>query len=63
MYLMLIYFFINFFDYFIDKLDDIDIKYIELDTLYPVNQIIQIAKKYYEKEKENLIYYQSLFKK
>ena len=28
-------FFINFFDYFIDKLDDIDIKYIELDTLYP----------------------------
>lgn len=56
-------FFINFFDYFIDKLDDKDIKYIELDTLYPLNEIIEIAKKYYEKEKENLIYYQSLFKK
>lgn len=56
-------FFINFFDYFIDKLDDKDIKYIELDTLYPVNEIVEIAKKYYEKEKGNLIYYQSLFKK
>lgn len=56
-------FFINFFDYFIGKLDDRDIKYIELDTLYPVNEIIEIAKKYYEKEKGNLIYYQSLFKK
>ena len=56
-------FFINFFDYFIDKLDDKDIKYIELDTLYPVNEIIEIAKKYYDKEKENLIYYQNLFKK
>lgn len=56
-------FFINFFDYFIDKLDDKDIKYIELDTLYPVNEIVEIARKYYEKEKKNLIYYQSLFKK
>lgn len=56
-------FFINFFDYFIDKLDSKDIKYIELDTLYPVNEIIEIAKKYYNKEKGNLIYYQSLFKK
>ena len=56
-------FFINFFDYFIDKLDDTDIKYIELDTLYPVSEIVEIAKKYYNKEKENLIYYQSLFKK
>lgn len=37
-------FFINFFDYFIDKLDNKDIKYIELDTLYPVNEIIEIAK-------------------
>ena len=48
-------FFINFFDYFIDKLDDIDIKYIELDTLYPVKEIIELAKKYYDKEKDNLI--------
>ena len=29
-------FFINFFDYFIDKLDSEDINRIELDTLYPV---------------------------
>ena len=56
-------FFINFFDYFIDKFDDKDIKYIELDTLYPVNEIVEMAKKYYGKEKRNLIYYQSLFKK
>ena len=56
-------FFINFFDYFIDKLDNKDIKYIELDTLYPVSEIIEIAKKYYNKEKENLIYYKDLFKK
>ena len=55
-------FFINFFDYFIDKLDDKDIKYIELDTLYPVKEIIELAKKYYAKEKDNLIYYQSIFK-
>ena len=56
-------FFINFFDYFIDKLDDEDITKIELDTLYPVSEIVEIAKKYYNKEKENLIYYQNLFKK
>ncbi len=56
-------FFINFFDYFIDKLDDNDIKYIKLDILYPVSEVVEIAKKYYDKEKGNLIYYQSLFKK
>lgn len=56
-------FFINFFDYFIDKLDNKDIKYIELDTLYHVNEIIEIARKYYDKEKDNLIYYQSIFRK
>ncbi len=56
-------FFINFFDYFIDKLDDKDIKYIELDTLYPVKEIVELAQKYYDKEKDNLIYYQNIFKK
>ena len=56
-------FFINFFDYFIDILDDNDIKHIELDTLYSVSEVVEIAKKYYDKEKGNLIYYQSLFKK
>lgn len=56
-------FFINFFDYFIDRLDNKDIKHIEIDTLYPVQEIIEIAKKYYKKEKNTLIYYQSIFKK
>lgn len=56
-------FFINFFDYFTDKLDNKDIKYIELDTLYPVSEIVEIARKYYDKEKNNLIYYQSIFRK
>lgn len=56
-------FFINFFDYFIDKLDNKDIKYIELDTLYSANEIVEIARKYYNKEKDNLIYYQSIFRK
>ena len=56
-------FFINFFDYFIDKLDSKDIKYIELDTLYSVNDIVEIARKYYDKEKDNLICYQSIFRK
>ena len=56
-------FFINFFDYFIDKLDNKDIKYIELDTLYPVSEIVEIARKYYDKVKDNLIYYQSIFRK
>lgn len=56
-------FFINFFDYFIDKLDNKDVKYIELDTLYPVSEIVEIARKYYDKEKDNLIYYQSIFRK
>jgi hypothetical protein len=55
-------FFINFFDYFINKLDEKDINYIKLDTLYPIDEIIEIARKYYNEEKENLIYYQSLFK-
>ena len=55
-------FFINFFDYFIDKLDEKDIYYIKLDTLYPIDEIIEIAKKYYDKEKEKLIHYQNLFK-
>ena len=30
--------------------------------MYPIDEIIEIARKYYNEEKENLIYYQSLFK-
>lgn len=56
-------FFINFFDYFIDVLDNKDIKYFEIDTLHPIKEVIEIAKKYYSTEKNKLIMYQSIFKK
>lgn len=56
-------FFINFFDYSLGAFDKKDANNIELDTLYPVEKIVELAKKYYVKEKDNLIYYQSLFRK
>ena len=56
-------FFINFFDYFIDVLSDKDLKYLERDVMRPVNEVVEIAKKYYDKEKDNLIAYQNIFKK
>lgn len=56
-------FFINYFDYFINKMSNDDLKYIKIDTLYPVEEIVNLAKKYYEVEKENLIRYQDIFKK
>lgn len=56
-------FFINFFDYSLGAFDKKDANNIELDTLYPVEKIVELAKKYYDKEKDNLIYYQGLFRK
>lgn len=44
-------FFINFFDYFIGKLGNKDVKYIELDTLYPVEEIFDLAKNIMIKKK------------
>lgn len=55
-------FFINCFDYFLPKLDKEDLDKIKLITLYPIKDIIALAKKYYEKEIDNIIKYQKLFK-
>ena len=40
-----------------------NIKTTLITHLEEANEIIEIAKKYYDKEKGNLIYYQDLFKK
>lgn len=55
-------FFINYFDYFLPKLDKEDLDKIKLITLYPIKDIIVLARKYYEKEIDNIIKYQKLFK-
>lgn len=55
-------FFINYFDYFLTKLDKEDLDKIKLITLYPIKDIIALARKYYEKEIDNIIKYQKLFK-
>lgn len=55
-------FFINYFDYFLPKLDKEDLDKIKLITLYPIKDIIALARKYYEKEIDNIIKYQKLFK-
>ena len=55
-------FFINSFDYFLPKLDKEDLDKIKLITLYPIKDIIVLARKYYEKEINNIIKYQKLFK-
>lgn len=55
-------FFINYFDYFLPKLDTEDLDKIKLITLYPIKDIIALARKYYEKEIANIKKYQQLFK-
>lgn len=55
-------FFINYFDYFLNKLEKNDLDKIKFNTLYPIKDIIALAKKYYEKEIDNIIKYQKLFK-
>lgn len=55
-------FFINCFDYFLPKLDTEDLDKIKLITLYPIKDIIALARKYYEKEIANIKKYQQLFK-
>lgn len=55
-------FFINYFDYFLNKLEKDDLDKIKFNTLYPIKDIIALAKKYYEKEIDNIIKYQKLFK-
>lgn len=55
-------FFINYFDYFLPKLDEEDLDKFKLITLYPIKDIITLARKYYEKEIANIKKYQQLFK-
>lgn len=55
-------FFINHFNYFANKLDKEDSDKIEFNTLYKINEIIQLSRKYYDKEINNIIKYQKLFK-
>lgn len=47
-------FFINYFDYFLPKLDKEDLDKFKLITLYPIKDIITLARKYYEKEISNI---------
>lgn len=55
-------FFINCFDYFLPKLDKEDLDKFKLIPLYPIKDIITLARKYYEKEISNIKKYQQLFK-
>lgn len=55
-------FFINHFNYFANKLDKEDSDKIEFNTLYKIKEIIQLSRKYYDKEINNIIKYQKLFK-
>ena len=55
-------FFINNFYYFANILDKEDSNKIKFNTLYKINEIIQLSRKYYEKEINNIIKYQKLFK-
>lgn len=55
-------FFINHFNYFANKLDKEDSDKIEFNTLYKINEIIQLSRNYYDKEINNIIKYQKLFK-
>mgnify|MGYP002593166738 CR=1 FL=1 len=55
-------FFINHFNYFVNKLDKEDSNSIKFNTLYKIKEIIQLSRKYYEKEINNIIKYQKLFK-
>lgn len=55
-------FFINHFNYFANKLDKEDSDKIEFNTLYKIKEIIQLSRKYYEREINNIIKYQKLFK-
>lgn len=55
-------FFINNFNYFANKLLEDDKDKIQFNTLYKIKEIVQLSRKYYEKEINNIIKYQNLFK-
>lgn len=55
-------FFINYTDYFIDKFDKDDLNKIQFNKLYKIKDIIELARKYYPQERDNIVRYQKLFK-
>lgn len=55
-------FFINYMDYFIDKFDKDDLNKIHFNKLYKIKDIIELARKYYPQERDNIVRYQKLFK-
>ena len=55
-------FFINYMDYFIDKFDKDDLNKIQFNKLYKIKDIIELARKYYPQERDNIVRYQKLFK-
>lgn len=55
-------FFINYMDYFIDKFDKEDLNKIQFNKLYKIKDIIELARKYYPQERDNIVRYQKLFK-
>ncbi len=57
-----IVFFINFFDFVIDKLDKEDLDKIKLNTLYEIKFISELAKKYYDKVVNDVKKMQTIFK-
>ncbi|HJJ03452.1 MAG TPA: DUF6076 domain-containing protein [Clostridiaceae bacterium] len=55
-------FFINHMDYFIDKFDKEDLNKIQFNKLYKIKDIIELARKYYLQERDNIVKYKKLFK-
>lgn len=55
-------FFINYIDYFIDKFNKEDLNKIQFNKLYKIKDIIELARKYYPQERDNIVRYQKLFK-
>ena len=48
-------FFINYMDYFIDKFDKEDLNKIQFNKLYKIKDIIELARKYYPQERDNIV--------
>lgn len=55
-------FFINNFNYFVQKLDKEDLKNFKFYTLYKIKDIVHLSQKYYDKEISNIKEYQKIFR-
>ena len=55
-------FFINYMDYFIDKFDKEVLNKIQFNKLYKIKDIIELVRKYYPQERNNIVSYRKLFK-